>query len=179
LRLARLRSVGGVWVLHDRRWVGGAVPTVRTDAAPAITLDPTAPIGGRSQINVYALNPLPTEPDAPPFANTIKYREIADRSQNDGWRIRLMIDQWNNSQSATAAVRFGSSDAFALRWKFVDPRPNLLIVYRGTGVADAVLRDHDDVSYIANTGLAQSLRGLRCWMAATWGTNFEFTSSEC
>ncbi|MBN8608403.1 MAG: hypothetical protein J0L81_15915 [Caulobacterales bacterium] len=175
LRVARLRSSGSAWGLLDRRWVGGAEPRASGTAAPSLTLDPAAPISGRSQINVYTL----TAANDAGLARTIKYREIADRGRDDGWRSSMMIDEWNNSLSATSAVRFGATDAFALRWKFDDPRPNLLVIYPWTAISNAALLDHDDIRYIAHISLAASLRNLRCYLGETERVDFELTPSEC
>ncbi len=179
LNLVRLNWGASGWAFGSERWLGdssrGSVPS---NDAPAITLDPSTPINGRSQINVYA---------RPPVADgvltvTIKHRELPDRTQGGGWRVKRMIDEWNTSQSPAAAVRFGNTDAFALRWKAADERPNLLVLYTQTGILPGFLTDQDDVGMIAaanvNAGMALGLRRLRCYFEST-GVDYGLTPREC
>jgi hypothetical protein len=116
------------------------------------------------------------------LAVTIKHRELVDRTQSGGWRVKQMIDEWNTSQSPAAAVRFGNTDAFALRWKANDPRPNLLVLYTQTGILPGFLVDQDDMAVIApansNAGMAVGLRRLRCYFEST-GVDYGLTPREC
>lgn len=175
LKVVEMQKVSGRWSFVNERFVGRADHPGTGSSAPVVVLNPTAPIGGRSQINIYARGVALLDALVP----VIKFREIAGRAEDDGWRIKIMVDEWNTTQSPPAATRYRGTDLFALRWRYEDSRPNQIVFYTQTGILDEELRDHDDVRFIGETGLGFGLRRLRCYAEHDLGYNFELVPSEC
>lgn len=159
IRVNTLRlSPSGVWVYESHRFVGVESSGEWGDTRPAIVLDPSQPIAGRSQITIYIRG------GAAPDESTQTYalREIADRSQNDGWRSRQMVSQWNLTQSPPAAALFNGAHTFALRWHHDgEGPPNRVVFYPQTGVVSETLRDFNEIAWLETQGMVRSLEGVR------------------
>ncbi|HMS84561.1 MAG TPA: M12 family metallo-peptidase [Nitrospira sp.] len=158
IRITTLRRSGGRWVYESHRYAGTASSGWWGNTAPQVVLDRNTPIAGHSRITVYIRGGA----DDNALTQTYRLQEIADRTQDDGWRTRIMIDEWNTAQSPPAAALYNGHHAFALRWRHADDSiPNAVVFYRQTGIIDEPLRDFDDVTFIANRGLRDSLVGIR------------------
>lgn len=86
--------------------------------------------------------------------------QIADKKFHGGWLVKRYYDEWTQSRSAPAATWFKGEILYAYRW--VDGGQaasdnTLHVAYRGTGLQEATLSDFDDISFVRNYGLANSI----------------------
>lgn len=161
LKLTTFRLSAGAWVHDATRWVGTATSGWWGSTRPTLVLDQNTLIDGHSQATIYirggTLAANTTE-------QTYKLREIADRTQNDGWRTTTMIDGWNTTQSPPAAAALDGTHVYALRWPFSDSRiPNQIVLYRQTAVVPGNLLDWDEVSFLSTTGMRVALERMRAY----------------
>lgn len=153
-----LRLREGRWVYEGIRYVGNWQTGAWGNNTPTIVLNPNQPIDGHSQMNIYIRG------GAADDALSVHYllREVADRSQNDGWRIKMMVDDWNTSLSPPGAALYQGRHAFAFRLPHSDPRrPNGIIFYRQTGIVTGPLRDYNEIAFLQTTGVRRALERMR------------------
>ena len=89
--------------------------------------------------------------------------QIADKSYHGGWIVKRYYDEWSTTRSAPAAAWYGKDVLFAYRWTDGGQGPtdnNLHLGYKGLGIEDGPMGDFDDLSYIRNFGLANSILNL-------------------
>jgi len=159
LRVNVLRlDPAGRWVYESHRFVGTASSGEWGNTRPAVVLDPSLPIAGHSQITIYIRGGAAPDTSTTTFA----LREIADRSQNDGWRSRKMVSQWNLTQSTPAAALFNGEHTFALRWYHAgDGAPNRVVFYPRTGVVSENLLDFNEINWLETQGMVRALESIR------------------
>ena len=86
--------------------------------------------------------------------------EIADPKFHGGWLVKRYYDEWTTSRSSPAAIWFKGDILYAYRWcdGGQGSSDNLLhVAYQGTGLQRNALTDFDDLSYIRNFGLSNSI----------------------
>lgn len=145
--------------LRDNRWVSEPARTVglnenydyESDSAPSLFVDDSRSGGLAGKITIVARR---TRTDG--ASNINRYVEIDDRTVGGGWRASLMGNEWNYSYSSPAIIRFGDNNFYAFRW-YEPETPsehNRIIVHRmADGISGGVLRDQDDVRFLAETGI--------------------------
>jgi hypothetical protein len=154
LRLGR----EGRWVYESHRFVGTEATGAWGNNTPTIVLNPSQPIDGHSQMNIYIRGGAAVDA----LSTHYLLREVADRTQHDGWRIKMMVDDWNTSLSPPGAALFNGAHTFAFRLPHSDPRiPNGIIFYRQTGIVPGPLRDYNEVAFLQSTGLRRALERIR------------------
>ncbi|MBX3111207.1 MAG: hypothetical protein KF857_04295 [Fimbriimonadaceae bacterium] len=85
-------------------------------------------------------------------------RQIATGS---GWWTKMMGNEWAFSRSVGGVCRFGGDIVYAYRWHG-GPEDNTVWLHRhGSGIHDGVVTDFDEVSYIFEQGLRDSLRAVQ------------------
>jgi hypothetical protein len=152
------RNAEGRWVYESHRYVGNETTGAWGNNASSIVLNPRQPIDGHSQMNIYIRGGAADDA----LSTHYLLREIADRTQHDGWRIKMMIDDWNQSLSPPAGALFNGTQAFAFRLPNTDPRaPSGIIFYRQTGVVTGPLRDMNEVAFLQSTGIRRALERMR------------------
>ncbi|MCD6352198.1 MAG: hypothetical protein J7M26_08765, partial [Armatimonadetes bacterium] len=85
---------------------------------------------------------------------------IADRSVQDGWLIKRYYDEWTRTQSPIAATWWKDDIVVACRWFGDAPafkHNELFCAWHGLGLNDEPMGDHDDISFIADYGVARSI----------------------
>lgn len=87
-------------------------------------------------------------------------RMIVNASGQPVWYSRIMDSEWVQSRSAPAAVAFNGDVAWGFRANEISRNnENDMYTYkRASGVGETGLTDFDDVSYISNIGLRESLK---------------------
>lgn len=98
----------------------------------------------------------------PPNFNCCTYEAITigDATQNEGWRLRRYCDEWSTTKSPAAACFHGDDMVVAYRWfgnVHGDEDDDLHVLWNAYGISDADMHDFDDVSEIAEIGLARSI----------------------
>lgn len=157
-RLSRFaRGGNGDFTLTKSEWVGGAAAGWVGNSRPVIIYESGKDIGPRGRVHFMGVGWT----DAPNF-NGCFYEAITigDASQNDGWRLRRFYDEWTTSRSPIGAVWHNNDIALAFRWfgnVHGDDDDNLLVSHHALGITDADMRDFDDITEIAEVGLAHSI----------------------
>jgi hypothetical protein len=100
---------------------------------------------------------------ASPWSCTYVAEQIADKSVRGGWLVKRYYDEWTQSRSAPAATWFKGDVLWAYRWVDATQGPtdnNLHVGYRGLGIEDAPMGDHDDLTYFRTFGIRNSILSL-------------------
>ena len=86
--------------------------------------------------------------------------QVADKSMNNGWMVKRYYDEWTQSRSAPGVCWFNGDFLYAYRW--VDggggaTDNNLHVGYRGQGIQNEPMADFDDIGFVRNFGLPNSI----------------------
>ena len=79
----------------------------------------------------------------------------------DGWRIRMMGNEWAISQNPPSATLHQGDVAYVYRLGFSANERKLVLAYNASGVEDAWLNDMDEVKFVMEKGLQESLRAVQ------------------
>jgi hypothetical protein len=154
-----VRSSTG-WQFTSDEFVGGARSSAATLTRPAVVFHDGISTGAEGDIYIYGLRP--NNPDNRFELTDMLHRTINSRGR-PFWVHRAMINEWSSTRSASSAVRFGSDIAWGWRmnefFRTLENRLEISLV--SSGASDAGITDFDDVSWIANQGLRQSLMNAR------------------
>lgn len=139
-------------------WVGGDKGGARTSAGPIVIFDASKDRGPNGGYNVYVKGQYPT-PNQP----GVNYccRQIEDPSLGEGWRIKMMGNEWALSRSVCSAVPFQGDIAYAYRWSWGEQDHAILITRKASGIEDRWVTDFDEVKFIFEHGLQDSLRAVQ------------------
>ncbi|MBS1710078.1 MAG: hypothetical protein JSS65_15310 [Armatimonadetes bacterium] len=78
-----------------------------------------------------------------------------------GWWIKMMGNEWANSRSVGGVCPYRGDVVYAYRW-FSGPEDNTVWLHRrGSGIHNRVITDFDEVGYIFDHGLRDSLRAVQ------------------
>ncbi len=152
---------GEVFRENRFEWVEGEEGNARGSGRllPLFDDSEDAGAGGR----VYVFGPgLRTNKDAP-WTQQYVAHQIADKTVRGGWLVKRYYDEWTNSRSDSAACWYDNDVLWSYRW--VDGAQgatdnNLQVGYRGLGIEEAPMGDHDDVGFILKYGLRRSIMWL-------------------
>lgn len=161
VRINHLRHENGAWKLLEQIWVEGEKGGAATSWRPQIIFDASKDRGPEGAYNIYMKGGY-----ADPHQGGLNYlcRQIADKSIGDGWRVKMIGNEWANSRSACAVTPYKGDIAYAARWHAgvggaEDGR--LGVALRASGVEDEWLTDFDEVGFIFKQGLRDSLRAVQ------------------
>lgn len=151
----------GVMVLHElikgaKGWESAAKPiTVGGDASPGRT--GARPIlsmaNGMYQVHCKGWYEKPEQPGL-----NFLCRQIATGT---GWWIKMMGNEWANSRSVCSIVPYDGDVAYAYRW-YGGPEDNSIWLHKkGSGIDEGIISDFDEVSFIFEQGLQNSLKAVR------------------
>lgn len=161
LRIDHLRRENGVWKKVDQIWVEGEKGGAATSWRPQIIFDGSRDRGPEGAYNLYVKGGYPDVNQ--PGLNYL-CRQIADKSMGDGWRIRMMGNEWAFSRSACAVTPYKGDIAYAARWHagVGGAEDGRLTVYlQASGIEDEWLTDFDEVGFLFRQGLANSLKAVQ------------------
>jgi hypothetical protein len=151
------RQAGGRWASLHSRLARGETGDAATAARPCIVHDPSTHRGAYGGYLIFVKG-FVADSDQP--ANPWVVRTVGDRTEWDGWRSRRVGNEWFSTRSALSATFYQGDIALAMRWYGEDEKGNndLLVFLQASGIEDGtMIADHDDVSYIRNSGLRRSL----------------------
>lgn len=151
------KSTSGYETKTDQ-WVEGEQGGARTASRPLVLFDPSrnrGPNGGYS-IFVKGQN---SDLNAP----GINYlcRQIQDPTHAAGWRTKMMGNEWAFSRSVCGAVLHAGDTAYVYRWHGGPADHTMFLTWRASGIEDTELGDFDEVTFIQQHGLSNSLRAVR------------------
>jgi len=136
-------------------WVSGDDGQSRGHGRITVLFDPEG--GPHGRIYFYGLGM--TNPKTP-WACAYVAHEIADRSVGGGWLVKRYYDEWSQSRSAPAACWYRGEILYAYRWVdggMGETDNNLHLGYRGSGISNEPMGDHDDLAYLQNFGIRNSI----------------------
>jgi hypothetical protein len=141
---ASMRIVGGEksgWVGHSR---------------PVLVFESGKELGPKGRLHFIGVGWYPNDANGC-FFEAIT---IGDPNQDDGWRLRRFYDEWTTTKSPIGACWHRGDIALVFRWcgnVHGDDDENMLVSFHGLGIDKDDMRDFDDVTEIAEVGLAHSL----------------------
>jgi hypothetical protein len=132
-------------------WAGNRRPTLIFNKEKAF-----GPNGRLYWIAAGVAQPL-TTPTAFFIAQTIGYPDV-----NGGWLLWRYYDEWTNTRSGVAAAWFDHDIVLATTWASgtAGGDGGVFCAYNGTTVSNTDMGDFDDVSHMANYGMARSIGTL-------------------
>jgi len=138
-------------------WIGGIAGGERGRSRPVLVFDPSLKWGPNGRLYYFGLGLV--SPEAPWSCGYVAIT-IDDKTVNGGWQTKRYYDEWTQSRSSPGACLFGGEVLYAYRW--VDggqgTRDNLLHVgYRGSGIDEAPMGDHDDIGFMRTFGIAHGI----------------------
>ena len=95
-----------------------------------------------------------TTPTAFFIAQTIGYKEV-----NDGWLRWRYYDEWTNTRSGIGAAWYEKDITIATTWASgtAGGDGGVFCAYNGTAIGNTDMGDFDDISLMANYGMARSI----------------------
>lgn len=159
-RVHRLRAAAGRFTEVSVQTVGGEASGWCGNSRPVLLVEhgPSALVDRRLHFIARGMGAAPD--DHVCFYEAIT---IGDATEDDGFRLRRFYDEWTTTKSPVGACFHDGDLLLAFRWfgnVHGDEDDNLLVSHHGFGIDATVLRDFDDVSEIANIGLAHSIPWL-------------------
>ncbi|MBS1705197.1 MAG: hypothetical protein JST40_04940 [Armatimonadetes bacterium] len=144
--------------------IGDEQTPALTSGRPILMVDTTRAGGpkGAYKAIVKGLYPDPNQPGL-----NFLCRQIGT---GNGWWIKMLGNEWANSRSVGSAVEFQGAIAYAYRW-FGGPEDNSVwITPNASGIEDGIITDFDEVTFIAEHGLRDSLNAVRNeqWPVKNW-----------
>jgi hypothetical protein len=153
----RIAQLGGTmergFAVKDRIWVEGVGGNFSTADRPILLFDDSSDRGPKGGYLVYVRSM------SKPQSSVVSYigRQIEDPSMNDGWRVKMVGNEWANGMNLPGACFYRGDIAYAYRLGFGDGIQKISLSLNASGIEDRWLADFDEVSYIFETGLAESL----------------------
>jgi hypothetical protein len=137
-------------------YVGGEKSGWAGNRRPTLIFDPGPEYGPQGRIYWIAAGlaqPL-TSPTAFFIAQTIGYKEV-----NDGWLRWRYYDEWTNTRSGIGAAWYDKDITLATTWASgtAGGDGGVFCAYNGTAIGNVDMGDYDDISLMANYGMARSI----------------------
>jgi len=152
LRVNEFSLAGSTWTPVAKFVVGGDQNPARTSSHPLILTDTTSP-KGLYKVWCKGYYPDPNQPGL-----NFLCRQTA---AGTGWWIKMMGNEWANSRSVCGIAPHGDDISYAYRW-FSGPEDNMVWgFWRASGIDKGVITDFDEVSFIFEHGLRDSLNAVR------------------
>lgn len=158
MRIAHLIHGAAGWEVKERIWVEGEAGNAATAARPVIIFDASKDRGPNGAYNVYCKGRT-DKPDAQ--AVGFVCRQIADPNIGGGWRVRMMGNEWAFGMNSPTAVLHGGDIAYAYRLAFGEGKQKIFLSRKASGVDDGWLTDFDEVAYVFQRGLQESLQAVQ------------------
>jgi hypothetical protein len=143
-RPASCAFVGG----EKAGWAGNKRPTLIFNASREFGPN------GRVYWIAAGVSDPPRTPTGLYMAQTIGYKD-----HNDGWMLWRYYDEWTNTRSGIGAAWFEDDIVIATTWASGDAGGDCGVYcgYNGTAVGNVDMSDFDDVSLMAEYGIARSI----------------------
>ena len=152
-QVRRYRLEDGKFRFLSKDWIADAAGVGRV----TVLFDGTSNAGPTGRIYFYCLGTTST---ATPWQCVYMAHQIADKTVHGGWLVKRFYDEWTQTRSAPAAAWFAGDILYAYRW--VDggqgASDNVLHVgYRGLGIDSEPMSDFDDIGFLHDFGIRNSL----------------------
>ena len=144
------------WKFLDAIWVEGEKGGAAASSRCEVIFDDTKDRGPKGGYNIYFKG---NYPDVNQSGLNYLCRQIEDKTIGDGWRLRMMGNEWANTRSVCGVAKHMGDIAFAMSFSWGDFPLNVSL--KASGIEDSVLTDFDEVSFICNQGFADSLAWVR------------------
>ncbi len=161
LKINHLRQTDGKWKLFETIWVEGEKGTAATSWRPQVLFDASKDRGPDGAYMIFIKGGY-----ADPHHGGLNYlcRQIADKTMSEGWRTKMLGNEWANTRSVCGVTSYLGDVAYAVRWHAgvggaEDAR--LTVSLRASGIENEWLTDFDEVAFVLKTGLARSLQNVR------------------
>ncbi len=128
--------------------VGGAAAPARTSNRPLISV-----VNG-----LYLVHCKGWYADASQSGLNFSCRQIATGT---GWWIKMMGNEWANSRSVCSTVPYQGDVAYAYRWHGGPEDNSIWLHLKGSGIDSGTITDFDEVTFIFEKGLKNSLQAVR------------------
>ena len=142
-------------------WVEAEKGQARGRSRPTVLIDENGLTGWKGRILYFGQGMVSA---AAPWACEYVAETVGDKTVGGGWMVKRYYDEWTQSRSAPSACWFGGDIIYAYRWidGSQNDRDNLLhIAYNGSGVENAPMGDFDDIGYMRDFGIRNSILYLR------------------
>ncbi len=137
-------------------FVGGEKSGWAGNRRPTLIFTPDREFGPEGRIYWIAAGlaqPL-TTPTAFFISQTIGYKDV-----NDGWLLWRYYDEWTNTHSGIGAAWYDRDITIATTWASgtAGGDGGVFCAYNGTAIGNTDMGDFDDISLMANYGMARSI----------------------
>ncbi len=141
-------------------WVDGENGGSRGNGRLIVLFDASKAAGEHGRVYLFGKG---LTSDQSPWACAYVAQQIADKTMNGGWLVKRYYDEWTQTRSAPAVAWFGDDLIYAFQWTDGGQGAGdngLTVAYAGLGIQSEPMGDHDDISFIRNFGLQNSLLAL-------------------
>ncbi len=158
VKVTHLESVNGRWKTKDILWTEGEKGNAASLSRPVVIYDGGSDRGVLGNYNIYVKGA-----NKDPNAAGINYciRQIEDPSHSAGWRTKMMGNEWAFSRSVCGATLHNGDIAYVYRWSGGANDHQMLLTMKASGVEDKEIGDFDEVGFIIQKGLQNSLRSVQ------------------
>ena len=141
----------------DPEWVQGPDGNVSGTGRVTVIFEHDRDSGPQGRVAFFCLGNHGAES---PWACEYMALQIADKTVHGGWLVKRYYDEWTQSRSSCTVTWYGQDLLYAYRW--VDGGQgasdnNLQVSYEGMGISKLPFGDFDDIDFIRNFGLKNSL----------------------
>lgn len=156
-QIRRYQEQDGELIEKSMDWIEGSKGNSRGSSRCTLLFDNTRDAGPEGRIMFFAQGLTSAKS---PWACSYVAVQIADKTIRGGWLVKRFYDEWTQTRSAPAAAWFKGDIIWSYRWVDGGQGPtdnNLHVAYRASGIDDAPMGDHDDLSLFRDFGIRHSI----------------------
>lgn len=141
----------------SKEWLGGEKAGWAGNRRPSILFSVDRNFGKDGRVYWIAAGLIQGNPGAAGLyvAQTISYKDV-----NGGWLLWRYGNEWVNTRSGITATWFDKDIVYATTWAAGTANGDcgVYLAYQGTSISDYDMSDYDDISLMANYGIARSIQ---------------------
>jgi hypothetical protein len=147
---------GGTVKETSAEWIGGDAAGEAGEGRISLLWEPNHALGDDGQLFVYGRGGLGLA-----LTQEFVAMRIADKHVHGGWLTRRYYDEWTNSRLSCGVCWFRGDIAYASNM-FGDNMDdnNLIVAFYGRGIQNGKMGDFDDIGFIRDYGLRESIGSL-------------------
>ena len=156
IRIFNFMQDGKAWKPLDSIWVEGEKGGAAASSRCQVIFDDSKDRGANGGYNIYFKGNY-----ADPNQSGLNYlcRQIEDKAIGDGWRLRMMGNEWANTRCVCGVTKHEGDIAFAMSFSWGSFPTNVAL--KASGIEDTLLTDCDEISFVCNRGFSNSLASVR------------------
>lgn len=156
IRIYNFKQEGKEWKFLDAIWVEGEKGGAAASSQCQIIFDDSKDRGPNGGYNVYFKGNYPD-----PNQSGLNYvsRQIEDKTMSDGWRTKMMGNEWANTRSVCDVAVHDGDIAFAMSFSWGSFPLNVSL--KASGIENSLLTDFDEIGFVTKDGFAESLQWVR------------------